>query len=190
MFWGCWVVFLSPSCQLQVLAFQTPPSPWISPPAKLTLVAVGQPQPQGCSPGMMTPEPPKGDLQQSLERVPPPWGVFFVSSPINDFVSQEKDFLSFNPPPRDGALNCVLGCLAFPCKSIMVVQYLWEALHTSVPQLKSCWWKAPCYELRGYMAGRCKWKLGDEEANTAGLGRMAVPPPLPGPCRATRSKTH
>lgn len=41
-----------------------------------------------------------------------------------------------------------------------------------------------------YVAGRCKWIFGDEEANPAEVRWVTGPTLLKGPCRATRSKTH
>ena len=63
-----------------------------------------------------------------------------------------------------------------------------EALHTSVHQLRSCWWKAPCDKLGGYMAGCCGWEFGGEEANPAGLGGLQFPLPCLDPAGLPEAK--
>lgn len=71
----------------------------------------------------------------AIQRVPPaePGGVpptrgISLSEAINGFFVfslKKRISLSSSPSPRDGALNCVLGCLDFPC--IMAARGLGEA---------------------------------------------------------------
>jgi len=83
-----------------------------------------------------------------------------------------------------------LAWLDFPCKSIVVVRCLEGGIAYVCPSAQELLVESTVRQARGLHGRVLRLGIRRRGSKPSRTGWIAVPPPLPGPCRATRSKTH